>query len=186
VPRLGSRIDAVLISGPAIFPFEFKCGERTYHVADRNQAWDYALDLKNFHLASIGRRSSRFSLPQRRPTPTTPAEGTRDGVRTAARVPTCRLECRHREGLGVGRRRANRRSDVGNRSYQPTPTIIEAARALYSRHTVDSISRHDAGAKNLKVTSVAVEEIIERSRSRREKAIVFLTGVPGSGRRSWG
>lgn len=52
VPGLGSRIDTVLISGPAIFPIEFKCGEHTYHLADRHQAWDYALDLKNFHLAS--------------------------------------------------------------------------------------------------------------------------------------
>jgi hypothetical protein len=52
VPRLGSRIDAVLVSGPAIFPIEFKCGERQFHLADYNQAWDYALDLKNFHAAS--------------------------------------------------------------------------------------------------------------------------------------
>ena len=52
MPRLGSRIDAVLVSGPAVFPIEFKCGERHFHVADFNQAWDYALDLKNFHLAS--------------------------------------------------------------------------------------------------------------------------------------
>ncbi len=44
VPRLGSRIDAVLVSGAAIFPIEFKCGEREYHLADYNQAWDYALD----------------------------------------------------------------------------------------------------------------------------------------------
>jgi len=52
VPRLGSRIDAVIVSGPAIFPLEFKCGERAFHSADYNQAWDYALDLKNFHLES--------------------------------------------------------------------------------------------------------------------------------------
>ncbi len=52
VPRLGSRIDAVVISGPAIFPLEFKCGEREYRRADVEQAWDYALDLKNFHQAS--------------------------------------------------------------------------------------------------------------------------------------
>ncbi len=52
VPRLGSRIDAVLVSGPAIFPIEFKCGERQFRLADYNQAWDYALDLKNFHAAS--------------------------------------------------------------------------------------------------------------------------------------
>jgi hypothetical protein len=52
VPRLGSRIDAVLISGPAIFPIEFKCGERQFRLPDYHQAWDYALDLKNFHAAS--------------------------------------------------------------------------------------------------------------------------------------
>src|ERR1035437_2163137 len=52
VPRLGSRIDAVLITGPAIIPIEFKCGATEYPRADYNQAWDYALDLKNFHKAS--------------------------------------------------------------------------------------------------------------------------------------
>jgi hypothetical protein len=66
--------------------------------------------------------------------------------------------------------------------YQPTPTIIEAARALYARHSVEAISRSDAGARNLRVTSVGVEEIIERTRVNREKAIVFVTGVPGAGR----
>jgi hypothetical protein len=52
VPRLGSRIDAVLISGPAVFRIEFKCGESHHRLADCNQAWDYALDLKNFHAGS--------------------------------------------------------------------------------------------------------------------------------------
>ena len=70
----------------------------------------------------------------------------------------------------------------GAAPYQPTPTIIEAARALYARHSVEAISRHDAGAKNLRLTSVGVEEIIERSYQAREKAIVFVTGVPGAGK----
>jgi hypothetical protein len=52
VPRLGSRIDAVLIAGAAVFPIEFKCGEKQFTTAAYNQAWDYGLDLKNFHLAS--------------------------------------------------------------------------------------------------------------------------------------
>ena len=72
----------------------------------------------------------------------------------------------------------------GRAAYQPTPTIIEAARALYLRHTVDAITRNDAGAKNLQVTSGRVEEIIEQARSRHEKAIVFVTGVPGAGKTS--
>src|SRR5437879_653034 len=52
IPRLASRIDAVLIAGPAILAIEFKIGESLYRTALYNQVWDYALDLKNFHLAS--------------------------------------------------------------------------------------------------------------------------------------
>ena len=63
VPRLGSRIDAVLVSGSAVFPIEFKCGERQFRLADYNQAWDYALDLKNFHAAS--HEAPNLSNPRR-------------------------------------------------------------------------------------------------------------------------
>jgi hypothetical protein len=66
--------------------------------------------------------------------------------------------------------------------YDPTPTIIEAARALYAHHSVEAISRHDAGAKNLLVTSTGLDEIIERTRRNGDKAIVFVTGVPGAGK----
>src|SRR5436189_133644 len=52
VPRLASRIDVVVVTGAAVFPIEFKCGESRYRTADYNQAWDYGLDLKNFHEAS--------------------------------------------------------------------------------------------------------------------------------------
>ena len=72
----------------------------------------------------------------------------------------------------------------GTSPYHPTPTIIEAARALYSKHSVEAISRSDAGAKNLRVTSIALEDVVNRARSKREKAIVFLTGVPEPERHS--
>jgi len=62
------------------------------------------------------------------------------------------------------------------------PTIIEAARALYSRHSVEDISRHDAGARNLRVTSQRIDELIEEARNTRTKTIVFVTGVPGAGK----
>jgi hypothetical protein len=73
-------------------------------------------------------------------------------------------------------------STWGTGSYSPTPTIIEAARSLYARHTVHDITRSDAGALNLAVTSAAVERIIAQARERRRKAIVFVTGVPGAGK----
>jgi hypothetical protein len=183
VPRLGSRIDAVLISGSAIFAIEFKCGERQFRLTDRNQAWDYALDLKNFHAASHDAPIFPILVA-------TQAEGADgawqpaypDGVRPPFRCGTHHLRRSIEAGLEQSSGPRLDGDAWGSAPYQPTPTIIEAARALYARHSVDAISRHDAGARNLRLTSVGIEEIIERARGNREKAIVFVTGVPGAGK----
>lgn len=183
VPRLGSRIDAVVVSGPAIFPIEFKCGERKFQVADYNQAWDYALDLKNFHAAS--RDAAIFPIlvateanEGDREWQMSHADGVRPPYRAAVRQIGDAIEVALAESSGT----PIDGEAWGAAPYQPTPTIIEAARALYARHSVDAISRSDAGAKNLRVTSVGVEEIIEQSRAECQKAIVFVTGVPGAGK----
>src|SRR5664279_5889095 len=52
IPRMGRRIDAVVLLGPVIFAVEFKVGEEKFGRAAIEQVWDYALDLKNFHQAS--------------------------------------------------------------------------------------------------------------------------------------
>ena len=70
----------------------------------------------------------------------------------------------------------------GTGAYSPTPTIIEAARSLYARHTVHDITRSDAGAVNLAATSECIERIITDAKARGRKAIVFVTGVPGAGK----
>ena len=64
----------------------------------------------------------------------------------------------------------------------PTPTIIEAAQALYQSHNVEEISRTDAGAKNLTVTIKKVFELVEYSKRNNRKSICFITGVPGAGK----
>lgn len=183
VPRLGSRIDAVLIAGAAVFPIEFKCGETQFKRADYNQAWDYALDLKNFHAAS----HQATVLPILCATDALDGDAdwgtpSNDGVFPPFQAAGGTL----RHAIETGRLRAIGPSldgeAWGRGAYRPTPTIIEAARALYARHSVEAIARHDAGTKNLGVTSIAVEEIIERSRSMQEKSIVFVTGVPGAGK----
>jgi len=69
-----------------------------------------------------------------------------------------------------------------NSVYQPTPTIIEAAQALYYGHNVEEISRSDAGAQNLAITATAIDEIIENSKRNNRKSICFITGVPGAGK----
>jgi DUF2075 family protein len=183
VPRLGSRIDAVVICGPCIFPIEFKCGERQFRLPDYHQAWDYALDLKNFHKASHGApilpvlvateaetRDAAWQVPYP------------DGVRPPLRCGARHLRAVLDEGLASSTGDPLDGPVWGTALYEPTPTIIEAARALYANHSVEAISRHDAGATNLRLTTAAIEEIIDRSRGAGEKSIVFVTGVPGAGK----
>jgi hypothetical protein len=173
----------VLISGPAIFPIEFKCGEANFTLAAMNQAWDYGLDLKNFHSAShdapifpilfateAQQSDARWAAPHP------------DGVRRPYRCGPEGLRAAIDSALAETAGPAIDGSIWGAAPYRPTPTIVEAARALYSRHSVDAISRHDAGARNLSVTSAGVEQVIERARMDRAKAIVFVTGVPGAGK----
>ena len=52
IPRMGRRIDAVLLVDPVVFVIEFKVGASEFERAAVDQVWDYALDLKNFHEAS--------------------------------------------------------------------------------------------------------------------------------------
>ena len=52
IPRMGQRIDAVVLIGPVIFVLEFKVGEKEFNSNAIDQVWDYALDLKNFHESS--------------------------------------------------------------------------------------------------------------------------------------
>ncbi len=66
--------------------------------------------------------------------------------------------------------------------YKPTPTIVEAAQALYRGHAVEEISRSDAGATNLTHTTKCISEIIDLSKRNRRKSICFVTGVPGAGK----
>jgi hypothetical protein len=183
VPRLGSRIDAVVISGSAIVPIEFKCGESTFRVPDYNQVWDYALDLKNFHQASHG--APLFPVLVATEAQAGDSEwqaAAPDGVRPPRRAGASNLGPVIQDVLRISSGPTIDGGTWGTAPYHPTPTIVEAARALYSRHTVESISRSDADAKNLSVTTYAVEEIINRARLEHTKAIVLVTGVPGAGK----
>jgi len=183
IPRMGCRIDAVLLVGTGVVTIEFKVGEQTFDRAAIDQVWDYALDLKNFHEASHG-------VPI---VPVLVATAAESGV-------SVRL---HPDSDGVFRPVAIGAADLrpaidacisafatpvfehakwAIAPYHPTPTIVEAARALYAEHSVEAIARHDAGARNLHVTSRRIDELIEEAATNRRKIIIFVTGVPGAGK----
>jgi hypothetical protein len=184
IPRMGRRIDVVLLIGDVVLAIEFKVGATHVDRAAEEQVWDYALDLKNFHEASheltivpigiatastsSGRAPLFLSAPDGvcRPIAASPAE-----LRAVIDAAVARF----------------RRGEFDPQqwfasSYRPTPTIIEAARALYAQHSVEDIARYDAGAENLRLTSARIEEIVEDAKAKRRKAICFVTGVPGAGK----
>ena len=151
VPRIGSRIDAVLVSGPVLFVIEFKVGAEAFSRDDLNQVWDYALDLKNFHREShaaaivpilVATHASRSDVVL--------SEPYSDGVYPPVTPNRDGLSHLLVEGLRSVKGTPIDAVAWTRSPYQPTPTIIEAARALYSRHSVEDISRHDAGARNLR------------------------------------
>ncbi len=183
VPRLGKRIDAVVIIDAIVLVLEFKVGESAFATYAHDQVWDYALDLKNFHEAS----HSRFVVPILIATDADPREPVAFQIDHDQLVRPIR--CNADELGGVIRRaiaelpRDKSICDEWEKGrYCPTPSIIEAAMALYNGHKVAEISRSDAGAVNLSETSQSVSDIIRLSREKSQKSICFVTGVPGAGK----
>jgi len=183
IPRMGRRIDTVLLIGPVVFVVEFKVGDRVFERAGVDQVWDYALDLKNFHEASHSVSIIPILIAtEATSSPSIELQPDEDKVYRPVRVHPGRF----REAIDLtmqtitGDALDNQR--WSGAPYHPTPTIIEAARALYAQHSVEAIARYDAGAHNLRMTSSRIEELVDEAQLRRRKLICFVTGVPGAGK----
>lgn len=183
IPRMGRRIDAVLLVGPVVFVVEFKVGQATFERSAIDQVWDYALDLKNFHEASHAASivpvmvatsagdAGAFELHADDDNVYRPIQIHASGFRDAIDHVLLAIS-----GDAVDGARWS------TSSYRPTPTIVEAARTLYAEHSVEAISRFDAGAKNLRETSRRVLDLVDEAREKGRKLICFVTGVPGAGK----
>ena len=184
VPRLGKRIDVVALIRHVIFVIEFKVGESEFAPHARDQVWDYALDLKNFHETSHARIIAPLLIATRARDHHDPIDLTpdRDGILLPVNVTPQSLARIIADVL-----RATGGSPIDPAQwergrYRPTPTIIEAATALYGGHAVSEISRTDASATNLRDTSDAVAQIIRAARENGRKCLCLVTGVPGAGK----
>ena len=183
VPRIGSRIDVTLIINGIIFVLEFKVNASRYLPDDDEQAVDYALDLKYFHEES----EHRFIVPMLVATDA-PSYGTQisifdDKILDIIYANAGNIAEKINAVLRVIPRNGELTANAWiNSRYRPTPTIIEAAQALYQNHDVKEISRNDAGAENLENTNAAINYVIEDCKANNRKAICFITGVPGAGK----
>ena len=184
IPRMGRRIDVVLLIGPVIFVLEFKVGEGEFTSYAIDQVCDYALDLKNFHDTSheqyiapiLVATNAKGVIPIISVTPQNDKLlfPIKSNVAQLGKVIEDVLRFADGNDINI--------KEWENGRYCPTPTIIEAAMALYNNHSVADISRSDASATNLRLTSAAISEIIKSSRNKSHKSICLVTGVPGAGK----
>jgi DUF2075 family protein len=185
IPRMGKRVDCLLIIKNIVFVIEFKVGEKEFLNSNLEQVWDYALDLKNFHepshklllvpiLVATKAKSKELEII---------ASSHNDNLVNPLKT--------NAENLGktinyvlsfFGDGSDIDARDYINGSYSPTPTIVEAAIKLYNNHNVEEITRNDADAINLNTTTSYISESIQYAKRNSKKIICFVTGVPGAGK----
>jgi hypothetical protein len=184
IPRMGQRIDVVLLIRSVIFVLEFKIGETEFPLYAIDQVWDYALDLKNFHEPSHNRFVAPILISTEAKSvsaavATTPQN---DRLLFPIKSNTDSLSEVINSVLLFAEDEDIDHSQWERGRYCPTPTIIEAAMALYNGHSVQDISRSDASAINLTQTTMVISDIIRKSEENSQKSLCFVTGVPGSGK----
>lgn len=182
IPRMGHRVDVICIIEGIIFLLEFKVGDKEYKKSTTDQVMDYALDLKYFHDKSRTRHLVPINVSTKAAEKQNEYYCMEDNIHNT-------LFCNKNNVGSTIRETISRINDTSlsalewiNSRYAPTPTIIEAAQALYRKHDVEDISRNDAGAKNLTITTEAISNIIDQCKKNGKKAICFVTGVPGAGK----
>lgn len=184
IPRLGKRIDVTLLINGIVFCLEFKVGESKILEADVDQVLDYALDLKYFHKFSSDRiivpilvatnykhSSSAIAMSIYNDKVVNPLVTGKEGL---LKLIQCVLDQYPNETP------IDKNWIIS--PYAPTPTIIEAAKALYENHSVENITRHEADDVSTDRTIAYILDVIKKSKENKEKSICFVTGVPGAGK----
>ncbi len=185
IPRMGKRVDCLLVIKNIVFVIEFKVGEKEFINQNVEQVWDYALDLKNFHkpshnlllvpiLVATKAKASQIEIitSSHNDNLVNPIKTNADSLgKTISYILSF---FQSEEVINI--------KDYIFGSYSPTPTIIEAAIKLYKNHNVEEITRNDADATNLNVTTKYISDTIEYAKNYKKKIICFVTGVPGAGK----
>ena len=184
IPRLGKRVDVVLLYRGIIFCIEFKVGQASILEADIDQVFDYALDLKNFHKFSEDKIIAPILVATKYANYSTQVQMSAYDDRVINPLVSNSNElsnvienvlCAYPDEMPVDER-------WSISPYAPTPTIIEAARSLYENHSVEDITRHEADNVSTDRTIRYILDVIRDSEKNRKKSICFVTGVPGAGK----
>lgn len=185
IPRLGKRIDVTLLVNSIVFCLEFKVGEDCFNANDKEQVWDYALDLKNFHEESANLTIVPILVA-------TKAQSIDNELVFSyyddnvyeplfANSETLLTLIQNVLKKESSRTTINPQDWIFSR-YSPTPTIIQAASALYMNHSVEDITKHEADKAGIDSCTKFILDVIRESKEKKQKCICFVTGVPGAGK----
>jgi hypothetical protein len=185
IPRLRKRIDAVILAHDLIFVIEYKYERSIYELADIRQAEDYCLDLADFHLESRNKNIIPILLAPKAPPFENLSEIEVDGIiscqkaneNTLAKIIVSNYTKFHSENA-----KEIDSHKWENSEYHPTPTIVQAARALFAGQKVEAITKSHAGATNLSTTTTYIIDKINIAKRDNRKMVCFVTGVPGAGK----
>jgi hypothetical protein len=188
IPRRSKRIDVVILTNGIIFVLEFKCrsaleASTSYQPSDIRQCEDYALDLRDFHKES----RDKIVVPILIDTSVKNTSSFRSTMDAVKRIVVVNNKTSLANAITQNIKAYGSNSDVDLKkwetsAYEPTPTIIEAAQKLYAKHNVRDITTTGADRYNLGVTTDGVLQAIDFAIKNKKKTIVFVTGVPGSGK----
>jgi hypothetical protein len=152
-------------------------GADDYERRAIDQVLDYAVDLKNFHEGSHNRTLvpilvATKAVPRQLGVQTW-ADGVMRPILTNREtfLPTIREVLASLNSIPI------EAEAWAASSYKPTPTIVEAAQALYRGHDVQEISRSEPGAENLSRTGAYIAKVIEEAKRIGRKAICFETAI---------
>ena len=184
IPRLGKRVDVVLLVEGIVFCLEFKVGESRILETDVDQVLDYALDLKNFHKFSEDRIIVPILIATNYKNSSTNIQMSVYDDRVVNPLVTGKAGVSYliNEVLKQFPNESPVNPDWIISPYAPTPTIIEAAKSLYENHTVEDITRHEADKVSTDRTISYILDVIQKSKEAQKKSICFVTGVPGAGK----
>ena len=180
IPRMGKRVDNIVIINNVAFIIEFKVGDGGYEKHAIEQVIDYTIDLKNFHEGSHDIKLIPVLVATNA---ASVAEQDNQVLAHKTAAKSNRFDLA--ETLKQYLKDNSKSIDIEyweNSIYKPTPTIVEAAQALYKGHNVKEITRSDSGTINLSKTAECINSVIDKSKSKGIKSICFVTGVPGAGK----
>jgi len=166
----GRRPDVVLLAGSTILALEFKVGAATASQPMVDQAGAYARDLSEYHEASHGQRV----LPLLVLTGGSDLDQMVRGVRVLSP---------DRLSQAIAASSTPGRIDLHSwleSPYVPLPTLVAAARRIFRHEPLPHVRR--ARSAGVPETVSLLRQLAETARQEDRRVLVFVAGVPGSGK----